>query len=47
MQVDRNELKKDLTDAIKEQISGIYRMAAVLGCVASCLVQLLIGATKQ
>ena len=47
LQVDRNELKKDLTDAIKEQISGIYRMAAVLGCVASCLVQLLIWATKQ
>lgn len=32
MQVDRNELKKDLTDAIKEQISGIYRMAAVWLC---------------
>ena len=38
MQVDRNELKKDLTDAIKEQISGIYRMAAVLGW--QCLLKL-------
>lgn len=38
MQTDRTELKKDLTDAIKEQIAGIYRTAMILGGTVSFFV---------
>ncbi len=41
MQTDRSELKKDLTDAIKEQISGIYRTVTIVGGVISLFVSLI------
>lgn len=41
MQTGRSELKKDLTDAIKEQIAGIYRTAMILGAVISFFVGLI------
>ena len=40
MHTDRSELKKDLTDAIKEQIIGIYRTVTIVGGVISLFVSL-------
>lgn len=42
----RNELKKDLTDVIVRQISGIYRTAAIMGGIISFLVGLFMWVVK-
>ena len=47
MQTDRSELKKDLTDAIKEQIAGIYRTAMILGGTISFFVGLIMWVAGQ
>lgn len=38
MQTDRAELKKDLKEAIKEEVAGVYRTAIIVGGVVSFFV---------
>ncbi len=47
MQMDRTELKKDLTDAIKDQIWGIYRTAGIIGAVSSFFVGIIMWALQK
>ncbi len=47
MQIDRTELKKDLTEAIKEQIAGIYRTAVILAGVAAFFIGLIMTALNH
>ena len=41
--IDRSELKTDLKEAIKEQISGIYRTSMIVGGVTSFFVGIIVS----
>lgn len=47
MQSSTNELKKELTEAIKEQIAGIYRTAMMLGGLAGFFVGIITWLIKH
>lgn len=47
MQVANGELKKELSEAIKEQINGIYRTAALIGGVAGFFVGIIMTLIKH
>lgn len=46
MQTTSNQLKKDLSEAIKEQIDGIYRMAMFLGALSGFFIGVLMWLLK-
>lgn len=47
MQTNSAELKDELITAIKDQISGIYRTAAVIGAVSSFFVGIIMWALQR
>jgi hypothetical protein len=47
MQAANVDLKKDLTEAVKEQINGIYRTAALIGGVAGFFVGIIVTLIKH
>lgn len=47
MQLASKDLKEDLTEAIREQIAGIYRTAALLGAVSGFFVGIIMWLIKN
>lgn len=44
---DNKDLKKEVADAIKEQVEGIYRTAAFIGGVAGLLIGIIVAVVNK